>query len=56
MMVSLSFLQNGYFVGKINILRNLEQARIKVKAGLYVHIINFVTSYQLRTVNCFYVD
>ena len=36
--------------------RNLEQAEIKVKAGLYVHITNFVTSYQLLTVKCFYMD
>ena len=36
--------------------RNLEQVEIKLKAGLYVHIINFVTSYQLLTVKCFYID
>ena len=30
-------------------LINIEQAEINVKTGLYVHIINFVTSYQLLT-------
>ena len=36
--------------------RNLKQAEIKVKAGLYVHIINFATSCQLLNLKCFYMN
>ena len=31
---------------------NLEQAEIKLKEGLHLHIVNFVTPYQLLTVKC----
>ena len=46
----------GYHNLNLQVYFDVGQAEVKVKAGLYVHIINFGTSCQLLTVKCFYTN